>query len=94
MIDSSDKQTGDLLGQKRRGRPVTGQALTGAQRVAKHRAAVRLRGDLADLLIDFSVFSDSDLLALVKTDMLCPQMSSNVFALCLRELTARRASRV
>jgi len=37
MQDNQDKQTLDLLGAKRRGRPSTGKALTSAERVRKHR---------------------------------------------------------
>jgi len=37
MQDTRDKQTLDILGTKRRGRPSTGKALSGAERVRKHR---------------------------------------------------------
>ncbi len=37
MIDSNDKTTFDLFGNKRRGRPVTGKAKSDAQRMREYR---------------------------------------------------------
>lgn len=52
MIDPKDTATGDLVGgiPKRRGRPPTGNAKTGAQRMASMRKrALRCEGDLKSL---------------------------------------------
>lgn len=52
MIEPKDTATGDLVGgiPKRRGRPPTGKAKTGAQRMASMRTrALRCDGDLKSL---------------------------------------------
>ena len=41
MIDKTDKKTIDLLGTKKRGRPVTGSAMTPAERKRAQRQRVR-----------------------------------------------------
>jgi hypothetical protein len=62
MLDKFDVLTADAFGLKKRGRPVTGNALTSAQRMAKKRERDSLVIKTARYQADYSVLSTQGLM--------------------------------
>lgn len=96
MIDDKDKQTIDLLGKKRAGRPSSGKAMSVAQRVAKHRREKAARREWGLLLKNPADLNLGELLNEIRAQALSesPTMPYDLFALHLDELRARHRVRL
>jgi hypothetical protein len=93
MQDTRDTQTLDILGAKHRGRPSTGKALSGAERVRKHREKRKSELWLFSVLYGFSGASDADLIRWLSSELAKPTQGVYAFRDCLKEIEARHAKR-
>lgn len=85
MIDANDKATVDLIGDapKRRGRPATGKAKSGAERMREYRS----RSSLRVVMAQESELSDAELFAAL--EMAFRRSHSIAFRDCIDELQRR-----